>query len=81
MLQLSHTEPAIKHGVLALSSLHERFEYTASGACDTTHDFAFVQYMSAVKRSNELLSAYQRGAVDLETVLMACIIFTCYEST
>ncbi|KAF2852433.1 hypothetical protein T440DRAFT_516831 [Plenodomus tracheiphilus IPT5] len=80
VLQLSHTEPAILHGVLALSSLHERFENTASVFCDLTHDFAFVQYMSAVRRSNELLKASHNGKVDLEKVLMACIIFTCYEN-
>ncbi|KAF2872183.1 hypothetical protein BDV95DRAFT_38257 [Massariosphaeria phaeospora] len=77
IMQLSHTEPAIKHGVLALSTMHERFESTSPA---TTNDFAFMQYMQAVKHSNDLLTAHQEGEVVLEKVLIACIIFTCYEN-
>ncbi|KAF2747350.1 hypothetical protein M011DRAFT_56878 [Sporormia fimetaria CBS 119925] len=80
ILQLSHVEPAIKHGVLALSALHERFEKTKPMLQSGTHDFAFAQYMAAVKHSNELLTAHREGRVDVEKVLVACIIFTCYEN-
>ncbi|KAH7380062.1 hypothetical protein BKA66DRAFT_420173 [Pyrenochaeta sp. MPI-SDFR-AT-0127] len=80
VLQLSHTEPAIKHGVLALSTMHERFECTSPALSARTRDFAFVQYMQAVKHSNDLLNARQQDGVNLEKVLMACIIFTCYEN-
>lgn len=80
ILQLSHTEPAIKHGILALSTMHERFESTTPIFSAKTNDFAFVQYMQAVKHSNDLLTAHQEGKVDVEKVLIACIIFTCYEN-
>ncbi|KAF2111685.1 hypothetical protein BDV96DRAFT_649663 [Lophiotrema nucula] len=80
ILQLSHSEPAIKHGILALSTMHERFEDTTPIFSAKTNDFAFVQYMQAVKHSNDLLTAHQEGKADLEKVLIACIIFTCYEN-
>jgi hypothetical protein len=80
ILQLSHTEPAIKHGILALSTMHERFVKESPVFSARTNDFAFVQYMQAVKHSNELLAAHQEGKVDLEKILIACIIFTCYEN-
>lgn len=78
VLQLSHQEPAIKHGILALSSMHEKFEATfPSSKADA---FAFGQYMEAVKHSNKLISGHQRHGRDVEKVLVACIIFTCYEN-
>lgn len=80
MLQLSHSEPAIKHGVLALSTMHERFESTSLKPNARDTDFAFVQYMQAVKHSKNLLAAHREGNVHLEMVLIACIIFTCYEN-
>ncbi|CAO2647876.1 Nn.00g087980.m01.CDS01 [Neocucurbitaria sp. VM-36] len=81
VLQLSHSDPAIKHGILALSTLHERFENrTPSYHERKTSDFAFVQYMQAVKHSNDLLTAHLAGDANLERVLIACIIFTCYEN-
>jgi hypothetical protein len=80
ILQLSHSEPAIKHGVLALSTMHERFESVTSIFATKTNDFAFAQYMQAVRYSNDLLTAHRQGKVDVEKVLIACIIFTCYEN-
>jgi hypothetical protein len=79
-MQLSHTEPAIKHGILALSTMHERFENTTPIFSAKSNDFAFVQYMQAVKHSNDLLTAHAEGKADIEKVLIACIIFTCYEN-
>jgi hypothetical protein len=80
IMQLSHVEPAIKHGILALSTMHERFESSSPVFTSDSNDFAFVQYMQAVKHSNELLRAHSQGRVDVEKVLIACIIFTCYEN-
>lgn len=80
IMQLCHVEPAIKHGILALSTMHERFESVTPIFSAKTNDFAFVQYMQAVKHSNDLLTAHQEGKVDVEKVLIACIIFTCYEN-
>ncbi|KAF1959560.1 hypothetical protein CC80DRAFT_590776 [Byssothecium circinans] len=78
VLQLSHSEPAIKHGILALSSMHEKFETTLANS--KTDNFAFEQYMEAVKHSNNLISGHEQHGRDVEKVLIACIIFTCYEN-
>ena len=80
VLQLTHVEPAIKHGILALSTVHEEFEKPSPKFDTKMNNFAFLQYMQAVKHSNELFSAYQEGSVNLEKVLIACVIFTCYEN-
>jgi hypothetical protein len=80
VLQLIHDQPAIKHGILALSIMHERYESVVSISTSDSQDFAFTQYMLAVKYSNELLKAYQKGDASLEMVLIACVIFTSYEN-
>ncbi|KAF1947789.1 hypothetical protein EJ02DRAFT_507602 [Clathrospora elynae] len=89
VLQLSHSEPAIKHGILALSNLHERLEGThAQGTIVPSNDPALVQYMQAVRHSNTLLSAQQHqhqekakgGETGINKILMVCIIFTSFEN-
>ncbi|KAH7077908.1 hypothetical protein BKA63DRAFT_274237 [Paraphoma chrysanthemicola] len=80
VLQLSHSEPAIKHGILALSTMHERYETSTPVFTTDSNDFAFVQYMHAVQHSKRLLAAHQEGKIGLEMVLIACIIFTSYEN-
>ncbi len=80
LLQLAHIEPAIKHGILALSTMHEEFESSSPNLNTRMNSFAFLQYMRAVKHSNELLVAHKKGTLDLEKVLIACVIFTCYEN-
>jgi hypothetical protein len=80
VLQLSHNEPAIKHGIMALSIMHERYEGASPLFTSSSQDFAFVQYMQAIKHSNQLLTAYQEGNTSLEMVLITCIIFTSYEN-
>jgi len=96
VLQLTHEEPAVKHGILALSCLHERLE---SGRATTTsspttdgsipRDAALVQYIRAVRYSNELLSSFQedgnggdrsKNGFVIEKTLILCIIFTCFEN-
>jgi hypothetical protein len=82
ILQLSHAEPAIRHGVLALSAMHEQYdavEPAAAGAF-AAGAFAFAQYMRAVVCSKAMLRTYQGGRAGLEKVLVACIVFTCYEN-
>jgi hypothetical protein len=80
VLQISHHEPAIKHGILALSVMHEWYEGTQSMSAINSQSFAFVQYMQAIKHSNQLLTAHQEGKASLEVVLIACLIFTSYEN-
>lgn len=80
ILQLCHLEPAIKHGLLALSVMHERFQEGSPVFTKHHDDFAFMQYAQAVKHSNKLLLTYSGQVEDLESVLLACIMFVCYEN-
>jgi hypothetical protein len=78
VLQLSFEEPAIKHGILALSTMHENLEMNTLG---TTSDMALIQYAQAVRYSNKLLDVQQEGKVaSIERILIACTIFTCFEN-
>jgi hypothetical protein len=77
VLQLSFEEPAIKHGILALSTMHENLEMSTPG---TTSDIALVQYAQAVRHSNKLLSAHNESKASIEKILIACTIFTCFEN-
>ncbi|KAF2500255.1 hypothetical protein BU16DRAFT_578253 [Lophium mytilinum] len=80
ILRMMFYEPAIKHGVLALSTMHEIYNANSRTLTASPGDYGFKQYMSAVTHSNRLLEAYQKGETSVETVLLACIIFICYES-
>jgi len=80
ILQLSHAEPAIRHGILALSTMHARYESITPLSTPNAVDAAFLQYTQAVNHSNALLRAHQAGKVSLDMVLIACIIFTSYEN-
>jgi hypothetical protein len=73
-------EPAIKHGVLALSTMHELYDTDSKTMTARGGDYAFKQYTKALTRSNTLLATYQDGKTPIETVLVACVIFVCYES-
>ncbi|KAF2843634.1 hypothetical protein M501DRAFT_985734 [Patellaria atrata CBS 101060] len=81
VLQLCHSEPAIKHGILAISALHERYEREPSlySPCDEK-DFAFVQYAQAVQHSNQLMMSPESGPSHLSKILIACVLFICYEN-
>jgi hypothetical protein len=51
-LQLSYDEPAIKHGILALNTMHENLESGTPGTA------ALFQYIRVVCHSNRLLTAH-----------------------
>ncbi|KNG49426.1 zn2 cys6 dna-binding protein [Stemphylium lycopersici] len=81
VLQMSHFEPAIKHGVLALSMMHERLESSRDGGGPSMpNDAALIQYMRAVRHSNTLLNIREQSQNTIEKILIACIIFTCFEN-
>ena len=83
VLQLCHREPAIKHGVLALSSMHQQWRLDASGS-EVAKKAAFRQYNEAINHANKLLSRTQSqpnwDKAALETILVACILFVCFEN-
>lgn len=72
VLQMSHREPAVRHAVVALSSLYEQFQgMNKSPLLASTDYFAVRHYNSAIK---ELLSSR-----DDAVVLLVCALFICVE--
>jgi hypothetical protein len=88
VLQISHSEPAVKHAVLALSALHRGWETDHQGFVqDKT---ALIQYSKAVGHASKLLTQAREQAYStsgqpmdkeaVDRVLVACILFICYEN-
>ena len=78
----THHQPAIRHAVVALASLHERFENNDSSILSSNCDiaqggFALQQYNHAIGCLMKLVSAGEHQA--LEISLVACILFACFE--
>ncbi|KAH6661583.1 hypothetical protein B0J14DRAFT_611993 [Halenospora varia] len=78
VLQISHTEPAVRHALLALSSLCETYE-----SQDPTDDhdkfrehFALQQYNKAVRLLADSLSTSQS---QLDVILTSCLVFVWLE--
>ena len=78
VLQISHSQPAVKHAVLALSSLHQRFEPNDPSRSNEHYTFSLRSYNKAIAHTNLLLSG--SGPDTLEVGLVACALFVCYEN-
>lgn len=83
MVPLStHHQPAIRHAVVALASLHERFENNDKSILSSDYDiasggFALQQYNRAIVcLIKPVIAGAQQG---LDTSLVACILFACFE--
>ncbi|KAL8646885.1 MAG: hypothetical protein Q9226_006671, partial [Calogaya cf. arnoldii] len=79
----SFHEPALKHASIALASLHERFEKGDRSILKSNKDiaeggFALQQYNKAIR----CLINPRRGDIKpaLDTSLVACVLFACFES-
>jgi hypothetical protein len=82
VLQISHSEPAVKHAVLALGSLHRSWEKNHQKfILDKT---ALFQYNKALSYASKMISQSQshgtRDRESLEKLLVSCILFICYEN-
>ena len=83
LLPLStHYQPAIRHAVVALAALHERFENNDNSILSSNYDiarggFALQQYNRAIS----CLIKPVKGRADqrLDVALIACILFACFE--
>jgi len=77
VLQLSHSEPAIKHALIALGDAHESYQ---AGRIDSfiSPGLALQQYNRAISFLNHQLSNPSRRAT--EVALICCVIFICFES-
>lgn len=75
VLQVSQTEPAVRHAVLAVSSLHEGL-MNGSLSGGTTQSFALQQYNKAIAH---VLNQMQNPLTKLSVSLITCVLFVCVE--
>lgn len=75
---MSHSEPAIKHAALALSSLHRYYEFEQLPDSARERRSAHLYYSRAVSQLQCLLSKNARD--NIEKLLVICLLFICYEN-
>lgn len=79
VLQICHVEPAVKHIVLALSSLHQLSEALHDTDVALRHQrYAEQHYQRALSAAQGLM--YSSTPEDIDRVLIACVIFICFEN-
>jgi cholestenol delta-isomerase len=79
VLQMFHVEPAVKHVVLALSSLHQLSETMHDTDAALRHQrYADQHYQRALCAAQGLM--YSSTPEDIDRVLIACVIFICFEN-
>ena len=81
VLQATFREPAIRHAVFALGSLHERFEMGdltvfASNLDKVQGGLALKQYIKAI---NHLVTSKTENKQSLDVCLIASVLFACFE--
>lgn len=82
VLRATHHQPAIRHAVLALGSLHERFEAGDNSVMNPIWNkgeggFALKHYNQAIQQLTKPASEGQRA---LDVCLIACMLFACFET-
>ncbi|MCJ1270935.1 hypothetical protein MMC22_010832 [Lobaria immixta] len=75
---MSHSEPAIRHATLALSSRHRHCELEQLPLADQEGKSALLYYSRAVSQAKGLLSQNPRD--NIEKLLVLCVLFICYEN-
>jgi hypothetical protein len=81
ILQASHTEPTIRHAVIALGSLHETTQNKDSAVLKSgkaNNKFALQQCNKAITSLNNELSL--KGQRSIQVLLMSCVLFVCFET-
>ena len=78
----THYHPAIKHAVIALASLHERYEKNDSSILGPNHDtsqggFALQHYIRAINHLTGVGTFQNEQSID--AYLLASILFACFE--
>ena len=78
----THQQPAIRHAVIALAALHERFEDSDDSILSSNHDlvhggFALQQYNRAIGYLIKPSAVAESQALDV--YLVGCILFACFE--
>ncbi|KAL8789341.1 MAG: hypothetical protein Q9195_006868 [Heterodermia aff. obscurata] len=83
VLQTTFREPALRHAIFALGSLHERFEMGdktvfASNLDTVSGGLALRQYTQAI--NHVIKQSSSKNSQSLDVCLIACILFACFET-
>lgn len=81
ILQASTTEPSLRHAVVAIAALHEKFTDRRLRGVSPGHEnsesiFAVNQYMKAISHLRRSLSSGKQAPL---TALMSCLLFVCFD--
>lgn len=81
LLQATHHEPSLRHAVIAIGSLHERFEAGNTSLLPSNQDvdqgsFALKQYNLAIR---SLVGSMSKRTPAADVWLIGCILFTSFE--
>lgn len=81
LVQAAASEPMLGHAMIGIGALHEAFanKQPYSNRKTTKGQFAIAQYTKAIGHLRRSLAA-DTGAQQPLTMLMACILFACFES-
>jgi hypothetical protein len=84
MLQAANHVPAIQHALIAVGSIHERFEAKDPSIFRSNFDrekggFALQQYVKAIRGLTDPQT--RQNELSLDVALMSCVLFTCFEVT
>lgn len=84
VLQISHCEPAVRHGIIALGSLHETLdqgghEFGLRSLSTAERESSLQQYSRSITSLRGLL-AFEKGSNTLEVALICCILFYSFET-
>jgi hypothetical protein len=82
LLQAANQVPSLRHALIAVGSIHERFEAEDPSIFRSNTDreqggFALQQYIKAIRGLTDPL--VRQRELSLDVALMSCILFTCFE--
>lgn len=75
VIKLSVTEPAVRHAMLAVSSLHECVETKLKRGRERDRSFAYREYTNAIASLRNWAPGDEPSAIPL----LVCILFVCFE--
>lgn len=79
ILQYAHGEPAIRHAIIALGSIHELYINGLDGYDDLIDQFATKHYQKSIQEICKLNEAPSDSRA-INVALTTCVLFTGYES-
>ncbi len=79
-LQVSHEQPAIKHILIALGSLHWSIEAAYSIQCEENAEALYYVSLKHYSEAIRLLKDENASELPIEVVLISYILFICFET-